>query len=64
MRWLDEAAPDDAVVHEVPDALAVFDEAGELVGWDESPVCAYLAACGLPSPCDADCVARGHVSRW
>ncbi|MBN3458793.1 hypothetical protein JNN96_32675 [Mycobacterium sp. DSM 3803] len=53
-----------AVVHEVPDAVAVFDEAGELVGWDESAAHAFLAACGLPSDCDAECATRGHIDLW
>lgn len=46
----------------VPDALAVYDEAGELIGWDGSATCAYLAERG--HPCDADCQARGHIDPW
>lgn len=53
-----------AVRIEVPDAVAVYDDDGELAGWDESAPHIYLAACGLPSQCDADCVARGHVDLW
>ena len=57
--------PDDTVVQfEVPDAVAVLDDAGELAGWDESASHIYLAACDLQSPCDAECVARGHVDLW
>jgi hypothetical protein len=48
----------------VPDAVAVRDGAGELVGWDESAVHAYLAAHGLHSSCDDDCVARGDIEPW
>jgi len=53
---------DDAIVIAagVPDALAVTDGHGNLIGWDESPCCAYLAAHGRP--CDADCQARSHIS--
>lgn len=53
-----------SVTHEVPDAVAVFDDAGELVGWDESAAHTFLDACGLPSLCDAECVTRRHVDLW
>lgn len=43
-----------------PDAQAVTDAHGDLVGWNESPCCAYLAAHGMP--CDADCQARDHIN--
>ena len=43
----------------IPDALAVLDAHGDLVGWDESDCCAYLAARGMP--CGAECQARRHV---
>lgn len=48
----------------VPDGVAVHDDAGELIGWDESAVCAYLAEHGLPSRCDDDCMARDHIDYW
>jgi hypothetical protein len=48
----------------VPDAIAVHDADGNPVGWDESAVHAYEIAHGLLSLCDADCVARGHVTPW
>lgn len=62
MRWLDDVADPIAEVSGMPDALAVRDEAGELVGWDESPCCAWLAARGRP--CSAECAARDHIDFW
>ena len=44
----------------VPDALAVLDDAGGLIGWNESAAHAYLAEHGLSSPCDAECHRRGQ----
>lgn len=44
-----------------PDALAVLDTEGNLVGWDESNVHAYEAANGMTTPCDAACAAAGHI---
>jgi len=32
----------------VPDAVTVLNGADGLLGWDESPCCAYLAAHGMP----------------
>jgi hypothetical protein len=64
MRW--KQAPEDTAPADggVPDALAVFDADGALIGWDESAVHAYLAQWGLPSGCDDDCAARGHIGPW
>lgn len=44
-----------------PDALAVTDPQGNLIGWDESAVHAYKAANGMSTPCDAACAAGGHI---
>lgn len=62
MRWLhdlDEDAPTDIGV---PDAVAVLDADGELVGWDESAVHAYHAERG--EPCDDECAKCAHVTPW
>jgi len=48
----------------VPDAVAVFDAEGELIGWDESSVHAHYAERGLPGRCDDDCAERGHIGPW
>ena len=45
----------------VPDAMAVHDAEGNLVGWDESAVHAYEAANGMTTPCDTACAAAGHI---
>lgn len=63
MRWLHELDEDVPTDRGVPDAVAVF-EGGELVGWDESAVHTYYAERGLPSDCDDECAARGHVESW
>jgi hypothetical protein len=65
VRW--KPAPEDAAPTGagVPDALAVVDAEGALIGWDESAAHAYLAERGpWPSRCDDDCAARGHIDRW
>lgn len=61
MRW--KQAPEVTAQADagVPDAIAMHDADGQLVGWDESAAHAYLAERGLPSPCDDDCAARGHI---
>ncbi|MGE3844114.1 MAG: hypothetical protein AB7I50_21285 [Vicinamibacterales bacterium] len=67
MRWKSQrrcGPTSSEVAAAIPDAVAVRDEAGELVGWDETAAHAYLAELGLPSPCDDDCVGRGHVDAW
>lgn len=65
MRWLHDADEDDAPTDPwVPDALAVFNDDGELIGWDESAEHAYLAERGEPGGCGDDCAARGHVELW
>jgi hypothetical protein len=46
------------------DAVALHDESGALIGWDESDAHAYLAEHGLPNPGDDDCTARAHIDRW
>lgn len=62
-EWKRDDADDLVVIAAgVPDALAVLDARGDVVGWDESAACAYLAACGLP--CGADCQARDHISHF
>lgn len=66
MRWkhaTEASGPLDGALG-VPDAIAINDADGQLVGWDESAAHAYLAECGLPSPCDDDCAARGHIDLW
>jgi hypothetical protein len=63
VRWLDEL-DDEPAEPAVPDAVAVHDDAGELVGWDESAAHAYLVANDLPSRCDDACAARNHVEPW
>lgn len=45
----------------VPDALAVLDGDGNLIGWDESEAHAYLRVHSMASECDAECVDRGCV---
>lgn len=51
-----------------PDAPAVLDAEGNLIGWDESAVHLYEAASGMTTRCDAACVADGHIDylskRW
>lgn len=44
-----------------PDALAVFDDDGELIGFDESEAHAYLLRVGLPTDCDDECRRGGCV---
>lgn len=66
MRWLDDPEPVTAAVRiEVPDAVAVHDEDGVLVGWDYALPHIFLTELGhRPADCDEDCVARGHVDSW
>ena len=45
-----------------PDALAVNDGDGNLIGWDESAAHEYIKSVGLPSDCDDGCANRGHVA--
>lgn len=59
MRWKQVPEAPGATDAGVPDAVAVHDTAGELVGWDESAVHAYFAERG--QPCDCECAARGHT---
>lgn len=60
-EWKRDDADDLVVIAAgVPDALAVLDHHGSLIGWDESLCCEYLAAHGMP--CSADCQTRGHIS--
>lgn len=60
--WRRGEAPDAiALAAAVPDAVAVLDAAGGLVGWDETEAHLYLEQHGLSSPCDEDCIGRGHV---
>jgi PAS domain-containing protein len=64
MRWKqvsDDSAP---IEGGVPDALAVFNPDGELIGWDESAAHIYGWESALPGRCDGDCAARGHVEAW
>lgn len=64
MRW--KHGPEDTPEADagVPDAVAVFDDDGELIGWDESAVHAYYAERGISGRCDEECVARGHIDSW
>lgn len=48
----------------IPDAVAVHDEMGELVGWDETAPHAYLTERGLSTPCNDECKARSHIDPW
>lgn len=60
-RWKRDAEVDAiAVAAGVPDARAVLDGDGGLLGWDESPCCAYLAGHGMP--CGEECRGRDHIS--
>lgn len=45
----------------VPDALAVLDGAGGIIGWDESAAHDYERRNSLTTDCDGDCQARGHI---
>lgn len=45
----------------VPDAPAVYDPAGELIGFDESRAHEWHRRNGHPSRCDAACRAAGCV---
>lgn len=45
-----------------PDVIAVYGDDDQLVGWDRSVACAYLAT--HASPCNDDCAARGHIEPW
>ena len=65
MRW--KPAPEDAAQADagLPDALAMFNAEGELIGWDESAAHAYIAERGQqPTHCNDACAARGHVDPW
>jgi hypothetical protein len=44
----------------VPDALAVTDAEGNLIGLDELSVHVYEAANGMSTPSDAACAADGY----
>ncbi len=61
-RWKRPETRDDIeIAAGVPDDLAVLDDAGGLVAWDESAAHDYESRHGMTTECDADCVARGHV---
>jgi len=57
----DESRDEIELAAGVPDAIAVLDTGGNLVGWDESAVHAYEAFNGMSTPCDAACAADGHI---
>lgn len=59
MRWKQTPAAISTDDLGVPDALAVRNSDGELIGWDNSPVCTFYAE--RDEPCDDECAARGHI---
>ena len=46
---------------QVPDGVAVLDEAGGITALDESAAHEYINRVGLPTDCKEGCAERGHI---
>lgn len=63
-RWKrDEAADAIALAADVPDGLAVSNQLGNLIAWDESNAHAYVRRVGIQGMCDDACAGVHHVIR-
>lgn len=57
----DESRDEIELAAQVPDDRAVLDDAGGIIGWDETAAHEYERRNNMTTECSPDCVARVHI---